>query len=458
MALRDVLVWLTAENLMRGVAAVGVVELLLLGVLLLRQRPLGRLAAALAVLKDGQERLERVLRDELARGREEAAAHGQRLHSDVVGVLKGVNDSVVASIGHMASLQLGQLETFGRQLAGLGERNDGKMEGLRGLVEQKLTELRTDNAQQLERMRATVDDKLHATLEQRLGESFRLVSERLDQVHRGLGEMQTLASGVGDLKRLLGNVKVRGTWGEIQLGMLLEQVLSPAQYAANVCTRDGSGERVEFAIKLPGRNGHSDGGIWLPIDAKFPHEDFQRLLDAQERGDAEAVVEAGKRFETQMRGYAKTIRDKYLNPPATTDFGIMYLPTEGLYAEVVRRAGLVEMLQREHRVVVSGPTTLAALLNSLQMGFRTLAVEQRSSEVWRLLGAVKTEFGKFGGVLDKVQRKLGEASTSIETAAQRSRAIERRLKDVQDLPGSEAPAALPAADDVANDTPLDEAL
>jgi DNA recombination protein RmuC len=457
MAIEAVLVWLTTENLLRGVAVAAFVELLLLGALL-RQRRLAKLAPALAVLQEGQERLDRALRDEIGRGREEAAAHSQRLRGEVAGSLKNVNDSVIASIGQMTTVQQGQLESFARQLAGLTERTDAKMDALRGVVEQKLMALHADNAQQLERMRATVDEKLHATLEQRLGASFRLVSERLDQVHRGLGEMQALANGVGDLKRVLSNVKVRGTWGEIQLGALLEQMLAPAQYAANVATKVGGNERVEYAIRLPGRGQACDTAVWLPIDAKFPLEDFQRLLEAHDRADADAVAEAGRRLEGQIKNYAKCIREKYVHPPATTDFGIMYLPTEGLYAEVVRRAGLLETLQREQRVVVAGPTTLAALLNSLQMGFRTLAVEQRSSEVWVLLGAVKAEFGKFGTILEKVHRKLGEASNSIETAAQRSRAIERQLRTVQELPAAEAQARLSADDEADGDDPLREAL
>ena len=289
-------------------------------------------------------------------------------------------------------------------------------------------------------MRQTVDEKLHATLEQRLGDSFKLVSERLEQVHRGLGEMQTLATGVGDLKRVLTNVKTRGTWGEVQLDALLEQLLTAEQYARNVATRPNSLDRVEFAIRLPGFEKADDEQrpVWLPIDAKFPLEDYQRLLDAQERADPAALEMAFKGLEGRLRDEARKIRDKYVEPPYTTDFAMMYLPTEGLYAEALRRPGLVDGLQRDFRICVAGPTTLAALLNSLQMGFRTLAIERRSSEVWGVLGAVKTEFGKFGEALELTRRKLEQASRSIESAGVRTRQIERKLRGVEALPVLEA--------------------
>ena len=284
-------------------------------------------------------------------------------------------------------------------------------------------------------MRQTVDERLTATLEQRLGESFKQVSERLEQVHKGLGEMQTLAAGVGDLKQVLTNVKTRGTWGEVQLGMLLEQILTPEQYAANVACKLGCAERVEFAIRLPGQPGRDGDEVWLPIDAKFPVEDYQRMLDAQDKGDLAGMDAALKALETRIKASAKDIQTKYLDPPRTTDFAIMFLPTEGLYAEVLRRPGLVESLQSDFRVLVTGPTTLGALLNSLQMGFRILTIEKRSSEVWQLLGAVKTQFGQFGGLLEKVHKKLDQASSTIEDAARKSRTIERRLRTVQELPG-----------------------
>jgi DNA recombination protein RmuC len=308
---------------------------------------------------------------------------------------------------------------------------------MRETVERQLKSLQEDNAKKLDEMRATVDEKLHATLEQRLGESFKIVSDRLELVHKGLGEMQSLASGVGDLRKVLTNVKTRGTWGEIQLGNLLDQILAVDQYAKNVATKQGSNDRVEFAIRLPG-NSLNDQPVWLPIDAKFPQEDYQRLVEASEQANPRLVEEASKMLEGRIKNEAKTIREKYLDPPRTTDFGIMFLPTEGLYAEVTRRPGMIELLQREYRVTIMGPNTLAAFLNSLQMGFRTLAIERRSSEVWALLGAVKSEFGRFGDILAKTQKKLQEASNTIEDASRRSRAIEQKLSDVQQLPAQES--------------------
>ena len=302
--------------------------------------------------------------------------------------------------------------------------------------------MQSDNATRLEQMRQTVDERLTSTLEQRLGESFKQVSERLEQVHKGLGEMQTLAAGVGDLKQVLTNVKTRGTWGEVQLGMLLEQIMTPEQYEANVACKLGCAERVEFAIRLPGQPGRDGEVVWLPIDAKFPVEDYQRMLDAQDKGDLAGMDAALKALEARIKASAKDIQTKYLDPPRTTDFAIMFLPTEGLYAEVLRRPGLVESLQGNFRVLVTGPTTLGALLNSLQMGFRILTVEKRSSEVWQLLGAVKTQFGQFGGLLEKVHKKLDQASTTIEDAARKSRTIERSLRTVQELPGDAASSLL----------------
>jgi DNA recombination protein RmuC len=298
---------------------------------------------------------------------------------------------------------------------------------------------------QLEQMRKTVDEKLQGTLERRLGESFKLVSERLEVVHQGLGEMQKLASGVGDLKKVLTNVKSRGTWGEMQLGNLLEQVLTSEQYACNVATRPGSNERVEFAIRLPGRGNASGAPVWLPIDAKFPKEDYERLVEAAEHADAAALELAATQLENRIKLEAKSIRDKYVEPPHTTDFAILYLPVEGLYAEVLRRPGLLDVLQRDFRITIAGPTVLTALLNSLQMGFRTLAIEKRSSEVWQVLAAIKTEFGKFGEVIGRVQKKLQEASNVIDSAATRTRAIERQLRAVGEssTPGSLVNGATP---------------
>ncbi|MCI3204007.1 MULTISPECIES: DNA recombination protein RmuC [Pandoraea] len=356
--------------------------------------------------------------------------------------IEAVRQSLVLNAQQMREEQASTLRRFGeaqhQQLTQLAEGNERRLAEVRATLEQKLKDIEVNNATKLEEMRRTVDEKLHATLEQRLGESFKLVSDRLEQVHRGLGEMQTLAAGVGDLKRVLTNVKTRGTWGEVQLQALLEQLLTPEQFAKNVATRPGSTERVEFAIALPGQNGDSHQPVWLPIDAKFPREDYERLLDAQERADPVAVEEASKALETRIRLEAKTIADKYLAPPHTTDFALLFLPTEGLYAEVLRRPGLSDLLQREYRVTVAGPTTLTALLNSLQMGFRTLAIERRSSEVWQVLGAVKTEFTKFGDVLAKTKSQLETVTRSIDKAEVRTRAMARQLKAVEALPGDQA--------------------
>jgi len=306
---------------------------------------------------------------------------------------------------------------------------------MRATLNERLAAIQSDNAQKLEEMRRTVDEKLHATLEQRLGQSFQLVSERLEQVHRGLGEMQSLAAGVGDLKRVLTNVKARGAWGEVQLLALIEQMLTPEQYDRNVTTRPGSNERVEVAIRLPGATPGKP--VWLPIDAKFPVEDYHRLLDAHDRADVEGVEAAARALEARLKAEARTIREKYVEPPFTTDFAVLYLPTEGLYAEALRRPGLAEALQREQRVVLAGPTNLAALLNSLQMGFRTLAIEKRASEVWQVLGQVKTEFGKFGEAIEATKKKLDEARNKFDAVGVRSRAIERKLRDVEALPLSD---------------------
>ncbi len=321
-------------------------------------------------------------------------------------------------------------------LKGVGDSMDRRLNALGAIVDNRLQRMQKDNSDKLEVMRATVDEKLHATLEKRLGESFKLVSDRLESVHKGLGEMQTLATGVGDLKKVLTNVKTRGTWGEVQLGSLLEQIMTPAQYEKNVAVKKRSAERVEFAIKLP--NGpDEETPLWLPIDAKFPVEDYQRLVAAREAADLPMIESLSRDLVNRIKSEARDIRDKYIAPPETTDFGIMYLPTEGLYAEVTQRPGLQELLQRDYRVMVAGPNTIAALMNSLRMGFKTLAIEKRSSEVWQILGAVKSEFGKFGDLLDKTQKKLQEASSTIESAATKSRTIERKLDRVQDLPAAD---------------------
>ncbi|HXE98554.1 MAG TPA: DNA recombination protein RmuC [Dongiaceae bacterium] len=391
------------------------------------------------------ERHERVLWEEQARNREETHADARRMREEMTGGITLLGDSLSKRMSDIAGLQKNQLELFAAQLKELTASNEGRLDKLRDGVDARLKLIQEDNARKLEQMRATVDEKLHDTLEKRLGESFKLVSERLELVQRGLGEMKSLATGVGDLKKVLTNVKTRGTFGEIQLGSLLEQILAPGQYESNVETRRGSGQRVEFALKLPGRDGTPDGMVWLPLDAKFPQEDYLRLVDALEAADVAAAADSRKQLERSVRDMAKMIRDKYLDPPHTTDFGVMFLPTEGLYAEVLRLPGLFEALQRDFKVMVAGPTTLAALLNSLQMGFRTLAIEKRSAEVWNLLGAVRTEFSKFGIILDKTRKKLVEAGNHIDQAATRTRVIERRLRDVQEIPHQEADA-LPGDD------------
>ncbi len=391
-------------------------NLFLLLLLLMKASKPGQIdITPLKQLTYNQERLETALRDELGKNRQELTFNVKVLREELALQLHNFTNS-----NDQKFMRLTQL-------------NEQKLDKLRETVEAKLIALQDDNSKKLEEMRATVDEKLHATLEKRLGESFQLVSERLEQVHKGLGEMQQLAVGVGDLKKVLSNVKTRGIWGEMQLASLLEQVLTPEQYAVNVATKRGSQDRVEFAVRLPGRDS-SETTVWLPIDAKFPQEDYQRLLEAQEAANAELAAAAAAGLEARIRQEAKTIREKYIDPPNTTDFAILFLPVEGLYAEVLRRPGLCDSLQREYRINVTGPTTLAALLNSLQMGFRTLAIEKRSSEVWTILGAVKTEFGKFGDVLMKTKEKLDQASRQIDAAAVRTRAIERKLKNVEQLP------------------------
>ncbi|MHB8974454.1 MAG: DNA recombination protein RmuC [Pirellulaceae bacterium] len=446
------------------------------------------------------ERTERAVREEIAKNREESTVSARQSREEMGNTLKGVGDSldkqilaltqandqklgtmretveqrlialqegnakkldeirqeatvsaqrtreeVGKTINDFVAWQRTQFASVVDQLTKLTESNEKRLDAVKTTVEEKLKAIQEDNTTKLEQIRETVDEKLQGTLEKRLGESFKLVCERLEQVHKGLGEMQVLATGVGDLKRVLTNVKTRGTWGEVQLGMMLEEVLTPDQFETNVATKEGS-ERVEFAIRLPGRGTDKDEIVWLPIDAKFPIEDYQRLVESQERGDAEATEVASKQLENRIKGCAGDICAKYVNPPKTTDFGILFLPTEGLFAEVIRRPGLVDMIQRKYRVVIAGPTTLWSILNSLQMGFRTLAIERRSSDVWNLLSAVKMEFGKYGDVLAKVQKKLQEASNTVDSVAVRSRAIQRKLKDVEGLPGPDVENALMLAD------------
>lgn len=423
------------------------------------------------------DRIDKAVREELSRNREEStkAARDLReelqrsIHTLADALLKRMNESqqatahdreaVNSSLTSFSQLLLGRmnesgtqqssrLDNFADRLTQLSQSNNQQLERMRETVERKLSSLQQDNNQKLEQMRATVDEKLHATLEQRLGESFKIVSDRLELVHKGLGEMQSLATGVGDLKKVLTNIKTRGNWGEMQLGNLLEQMLTPDQFAANVQVNPMSGERVDFAIKLPGRDGQSAGTVpvWLPIDSKFPQEDYQRLVDAADRGDAAGVTESAAALESRVLAEAKKIREKYIHSPLTTDFAILFLPTEGLFAEVLRRPGLCETIQREHRVVLAGPTTLAAVLSSLQMGFRTLVIEKRSSEVWQVLGGIKTEFSRFGVALEKVKKKLNEASNTMDKAAVRSRAVEKKLREVQEMPMDRPIGGLPGPD------------
>ena len=406
------------------------VALARLGTLIRRANENAELKGRLEAIGAQNERLERELRTELARSRAETNQNAKIAREELTGNLSHFAQTLQSQLASGANVQNDRLST-------LTQSNEQRLEAVRATVEQRLELLRTDNAQKLEQMRTTVDEKLHATLEQRLGESFKLVSDRLEQVHKGLGEMQTLATGVGDLKRVLTNIKTRGTWGEVQLENLLEQMLTSGQYEKNVVTRPGRAERVEFAIRLPGR-GESRVPCWLPIDAKFPLEDFQRLQDAQERSDAVAVELFGKALEDRVKKQARDIREKYVESPHTTDFALLYLPVESLYAEVLRRPGLADLIQREFQVTLAGPTTLAAILNSLQMGFRTLAIEQRSEEVWRLLGAVKTDFVTFGDLLAKTKKQLDTVSNTLGAAEVRTRAIERKLRGVEALPEAEA--------------------
>jgi DNA recombination protein RmuC len=396
-------------------------------------------ALSAAALDARIERLERELRQTID-------ASADRASMQISARVAQLQDALTAHVTQITGVQAEQLGGYGRvmqqQLADLTAAIQRHLAEVRTTLETRLQALQQGNETRLEQMRATVEEKLQTTLDGRLGESFRLVSERLEQVHRGLGEMQALAAGVGDLKRVLGNVKSRGVFGEVQLAALLEQVLLADQYAANVATRPGSSDRVDFAIRLPGRNG--DTAVWLPIDAKFPIEDYERLVAAQERADAAGAEEAGRALENRVRGESRTLREKYVEPPHTTDFAVLFLPTEGLFAEVLRRPGLAEALNRELRVVVAGPTTLAAMLNSLQMGFRTLAIEQRSSEVWQVLGAVKSEFARFGEWLGRVREQVGTVSRTLEQADTRTKQMQRKLREVEALPAEQAVALLPA--------------
>jgi DNA recombination protein RmuC len=419
-----------------------------------------------ALSRDGMSRLLREETDRLRQGDEERE---RNLRGELSGLLRAGSDQVRGMLGEAAAREepraralreellgavalLGQtlgetlrqsgtrqkelLEGMSASLAALTEKNERAMEQLRQSVEGRLDALRTENQMKLDEMRRTVDEKLQTTLETRLGESFGRVAEQLERVHKSIGEMQSLATGVGDLKRVLLNVRSRGTFGEVQLGALLDQFLAPEQYVKNAQVREHTQERVEFAIRLPGRE--AEGEVLLPVDAKFPQEDYERLLDATEAGDAAAAAQAAKELEARIRSFARTIREKYIEPPRTTDFALLFLPTEGLYAEVLRRPGLFEQIQREFHVTLAGPTTLAAILNALQMGFRSLAIERRSGEVWKILGAVRQEFGKYNEVVEKLSAQLSTAANSVRSLGTRSRAMDRKLREVERLPEAEA--------------------
>jgi len=390
------------------------------------------------LLRTSREDHSSLLRDELRQGREESGRAARESRDELATGLKAANDTLATTLTGLSEVQRTQLDAMTKRLDELSKANTQSLENIRVTVDGRVRELQDGNEKKLEEMRKTVDEKLHDTLEKRLGESFKLVSERLEAVQRGLGEMQSLATGVGDLKRVLTNVKARGTWAEVQLGALLEQILTPSQFGRNVQTKEDSRELVEFAVRLPGPKDEPDACVWLPIDSKFPQEDYIRLQDAAERGDVEAVLKASEALARSIRVQAQLISSKYVCPPCTTDFAIMFLPTEGLYAEVLRHPTLSDELQHKHHVMVAGPTTLAALLNSLRMGFQTLAIEQQSAEVWKILAAVKTEFGKFGDVLVKVKRQLNTAANTIGETERRSRQMERKLRTVESLPADAA--------------------
>jgi DNA recombination protein RmuC len=391
------------------------------------------LAGKLDNLRDFQERTDRSVREEIARSRTETQTQAQQERSELAQSFKSFEDSVQSRLAELTSV------------------TEKKIESVRLVIDEKLKQIQEDNSRQLEKMRETVDEKLQSTLEKRLGESFKQVSERLEQVHQGLGDMRTLAAGVGDLKKVLTNVKSRGTWGEVQLGALLEEMLSPEQYLKNVRIQEHGSDFVEFAIRLPGQGGSAADAVLIPVDAKFPVEDYQRLLEAQERADAPAADEAVRQLEASVKKAARDISQKYLAPPKTTDFGIMFLPSEGLYAEVIRRTDLISLLQRQYHVVVTGPTTFAAFLNSLQMGFRTLAIQKRSGEVWKVLGEVKTAFARFGDTLETVRKRLDQATSTVDEAQKKTRTLSGKLKAVEIMPDEEPSEAEITPDDIASE-------
>ncbi|HKL86527.1 MAG TPA: DNA recombination protein RmuC [Treponemataceae bacterium] len=422
-----------------GFVVFGAIQTVLLIVLLVKvsQGKGGQVVSRLDAFEKRLDKYESVLRDEFTRNRNESSRAAQLAREELTGTFTkfsslieqkfvGIQNAVIAS-GQQSRVELAKsLHTF-----------EGKVDSMREAVEKKLQAIQVDNSEKLEKMRETVDEKLHKTLERRLGESFKLVSDRLELVQKGLGEMQTLAVGVGDLKKVLSNVKTKGVMGEYQLAAILEQLLTPAQYEQNVKTKKGSADNVEFAVKIPSKD-DSARTLWLPVDAKFPTEDYSNLMSAYEVGDLPSIESCTKALKSRIEKFAKDISTKYIDPPNTTDFAIMFLPFEGLFAEVLRISGLFETVQREYKIVITGPTTISAFLSSLQMGFRSLAVEKRTSEIWEILGSVKTEFRKFGDVLEKTKNKIDSASRDLDSAGVRSRAIERQLRDVQELPSSTA--------------------
>ncbi len=422
-------------------------NILLIIVALLVTVAVAMLAAVLSALrKPPAVDLDRTLREEMRLARDENANAARALREEITATQANANQTLVTTLDNMGERQRRRLDDVAKSYA------DGQ-DRMRTLLETRLDVLQRGNEAKLDEMRRTVDEKLQSTLEKRLGESFKIVSERLEAVQQGLGEMRNLASDVGGLKRVLTNVKDRGTWGEYQLGAILAEILTPDQYARDFSPRDNR-DHVEFAVRLPGQGEDSEHPVWLPIDSKFPKEDYERLLDAVERADAEQIKQSGKALGNAVRLAAKTIQEKYVEPPRTTDFGIMFLPSEGLYAEVLRQPGLVTEIQNTYRVTVAGPTTISALLTSLRIGFQTVAIEKRSHEVWKVLAAFKTEFGKFGEVLKNVQKKLNEASSALDKSAVRTRAMQRVLKNVEQLPAGEVDALLGApAVDAADEEP-----
>lgn len=409
----------------------------------------GTILTPLNNINDKIFHLDKILRDEFARSREESGRNSKELRDELSNSVRSFVDQFKQNVGELNELQREKFNSLIEKQSELLKSTDRHLERMREVVESKLKAIQDDNSNKLEKMRQTVDEKLHKTLEERLGKSFQIVSERLEQVQRGLGEMQSLASGVGDLKRVLTNVKTRGSLGEYRLEMILEQILPPEQYEKNVVIKEGSRENVEFAIKLPSKD-NRDNFILLPIDSKFPQDKYENLLSAYDTGNPDIIESAGKELERTIKIQAKEIRDKYINPPISTDFAIIFLPFEGLYAEIVKRPMLFESLERDFKISVAGPSTIAAFLHSLQMGFRTLAIEKRSSEVWTLLGIIKNEFGKFGSYLEGVEKNLTQASNKISEARRKSRTIEQKLRGVELLEGNTAEKEEPEEIEIEN--------